>query len=107
MRMIQDCGGGKYNTPTAKGLERIWNVIIAFIKKFIAAVPTSYQATTEKPKLRPDSQLLPDPVRGKASQGDAAGPANDGHPRQPHADVEILVVRLVEEPGIVGPGISG
>ena len=31
MRMMQDCGGGKYNVPTAKGLERIWNVMI-FVK---------------------------------------------------------------------------
>ena len=105
--MMQDCGGGKYNTPTAKGLERIWNVIIAFIKKFIAAVPKSYQATTEKPKLRPDSQLLPDPVRGKASQGDAAGPADDRHPREPQPDVEVFIIRLIEEPGVVSPGKPG
>ena len=28
MRMMQDCGGGKYNVPTAKGLDRIWKTRI-------------------------------------------------------------------------------
>ena len=107
MRMMQDSGGGKYNTPTAKGLDRIWKPRTR-VKQFITDVAKSYyQASAEKPELRPDTQLLPDPVRCDAPHDHSAGPADDGHPRQPHADVEVLVVRQVEEPGVVGPGISG
>ena len=107
MRMMQDCGGGKYNVPTAKGLDKIWKTRI-HVEQFIRDVTKSYyQASTEKPELCPDTQLLPDPVRCDASYGHPAGPSDDGHPCQPHSDVEVLIIRLVEEPGIVGPGISG
>ena len=34
MRMMQDSGGGKYNTPTAKGLDRIWKTRTQ-VKQFI------------------------------------------------------------------------
>ena len=41
MRMMQDCGGGKYNVPTAKGLERIWKTRTV-VKQFITYVTKSY-----------------------------------------------------------------
>ena len=40
MRMIQDSGGGKYNTPTAKGLDRIWKTRTR-VKQFITDVTKS------------------------------------------------------------------
>ena len=51
--MMQDCGGGKYSTPTAKGLERIWNRMI-YVKKFVTAVTKLY-----KPNIRREAKAAP------------------------------------------------
>ena len=40
MGMMQDSGGGKYNTPTAKGLDRIWKPT-TYVKQFITDVTKS------------------------------------------------------------------